>query len=166
MNFKNPKGVAFSPTGDLLYIADTGNHRIQIFNVIISIDSIDYTYFKTLGSEKCVPGKTNDLFDNPSSVAISTIDNKIYISDTGNNQIKIYNKVNQEYIFLSLLEGFNNPIGIAVSIDNIIYVADSKNHRIAVFNGNNYITTLGSINSAGKDNTKFNNPCGVADSAE
>jgi sugar lactone lactonase YvrE len=171
MNFKNPKGVAFSPTGDLLYIADTGNHRIQIFNVIISIDSIDYTYFKTLGSEKCVPGKTNDLFNNPSSVAISTIDNKIYISDTGNNRIKIYNKDNQEYIFLSLLEGFfNNPIGIAVSIDNIIYVADSKNHRIAVFNGNstinNYITTLGTIYSAGNDNTKFNNPCGVAVSAE
>jgi PKD repeat protein len=78
--FCEPQGVAIGP-GDVIYVADTGNHRVQIF------DS-DGSYYDTLGTPG-VPGDDNDHFDAPGGVTVDSNGN-IYVGDWGNHRVQIF----------------------------------------------------------------------------
>jgi len=75
-------------------------------------------------------------FKYPSDVAVSR-DNRIYVVDGVNNQIKVFS---YEGAFLTAFgtEGaapgqFRQPLGIDVDRSGMIYVADSGNHRVQIF---------------------------------
>ncbi len=71
--FNNPSDIAVDNGGNV-YVADTGNNRIQKF-------SSNGSYLTQWGSA----GTNNGQFNGPSSVAIDSSGN-VYVSDSGNNR--------------------------------------------------------------------------------
>lgn len=78
-------------------------------------------------------------FSNPADIYISE-DNKIYISDTGNNRIVV---LDRELSLVKIITGFDrngsadsllSPSCVFVDEDDMIYIADTENDRIVVLN--------------------------------
>ncbi len=129
--FKNPAGIAVDASGNV-YVADTGNHRVQkLTNALV--------YSSTIGTTPLTSGTGNGQFSSPAGIAVDSSGN-IYVSDTGNNRIQIFNS-SGTYVsqFGSSGTGngqFSGPRGIAVDSSGNIYVADTGNHRIQKFDSN------------------------------
>jgi DNA-binding beta-propeller fold protein YncE len=83
----------------------------------------------------------------PSSVFV-TLDGKIYIADTGNNRVAIFNP-DGSLLYQFGKNGnkpgqFNAPQGIAVNGKGMIYVADTLNNRVQIFNHDGiYLRAIG-----------------------
>ena len=121
---------------DLLYVADTWNHRILVLDA-------DGQPVRELGRSGEITD-TNDsvdptvqpgLFYGPRSIAIS--DGEIYVTDTGNERVQVFAS---DGTFLRAFGGYGTepgkllePVGIAIGPDGNVYVADTGNGRISVF---------------------------------
>ena len=166
--FNSPAGIAISAVGNRIYVADEDNHRVQVF------DGATRNYIATLGTTGSA-GAINTQFNNPRDVAVSAVDNRIYVADEGNYRVQVFDGASRSYIATFGTTGsygasntqFRSPCGVAISADNRLYVADFYNHRVQVFDGatRNHIATLGT-GSGGVSNTQFNYPAGVAVSAD
>lgn len=172
-----------------VYVADSGNVRVQIFKVLSPLKSVlpkmtavplllDFestidavegindifslpgkglfsvadkksrvdvwsSVNQTIGSEGAGAGQ----FSKPTGVYV-TLDNRMYISDTGNHRVQIFNSdrtLSYEFGRNGNKPGqFNFPQGIVVNSKGMIYVADTLNHRIQVFNQDGiYLKTFG-----------------------
>ena len=82
LRFYFPNSVAVS-TDNFIYIADTTNHRVQVFN--------DNIYINTLGIRNS-SGSSNTQFNNPVAVAVSQDGKQIYVVDRDNNRVQVFNK--------------------------------------------------------------------------
>jgi PKD repeat protein/sugar lactone lactonase YvrE len=160
--FIDPSGLTFDQNGNL-YIADTGNHRVQIYNN-------QFVHVATLG-ETGVSGSDNAHFNNPNDVAVDK-DGYIYVADADNHRVQVFNS-NRQYVRTIGGGGTGNDFGhfsgwgphhIAVDSQGRLYVVDSGNSRVQVFdnfaNGNAYLTTLGG--RSGTQSGRFSNVKGVA----
>jgi sugar lactone lactonase YvrE len=111
-----------------LYVADTGNNRIQKLKT-------DGTFVDSWGSY----GNENALLDSPADVAVDS-SGYIYVADTGNNRIQKFNPDgtwNSTWGTQGSRTGqFNKPSGIAVDSQGYVYVSDTENHRIQKFDSN------------------------------
>lgn len=76
-----PFGIDFHEVNSFLYVADYVNHRIQRFNVNVSLDGTTVAGGNGAGSGA-------DRLDSPYSVYASRTSNYIYITDYGNNRIQ------------------------------------------------------------------------------
>jgi uncharacterized protein (TIGR03663 family) len=115
-----------------VYVADTWNHRIQIF-------SGDGFYITGWGVYGAATDSTNTLaFYGPRDVAID-LDGNVLVADTGNKRVRVYTP-NGVWIKDIGSAGagvgqLDEPSGLAVNpISGEIYVADTWNRRIQVFN--------------------------------
>jgi sugar lactone lactonase YvrE len=84
--FVRPRGLALSADGEVLYVADSGQHIIR------AID-IESRQTSTLAGEYGVPGAFNDVgvdagFNNPFDVAASADGERLYIVDRSNHAIR------------------------------------------------------------------------------
>jgi hypothetical protein len=177
--FNSPEDVFVGPSGKV-WVADTGNHRIQIFDA-------EGTYEGEFGTYYDVPW----TFNSPSSIAVSAVQLRdpfedsflyVYVADTGNHRIQSFRfPVNEpsEWGFYGDLEGeFHLPEGI--DIDPIepqfpdgdppafqndttpedweahVYVADMGNHRVQYFTQEG--TFAGLFGVYGTGTTEFNRP--------
>ena len=107
--FDYPRGLAFDSDNDLLYVADSRNDRIQVFEIV---------------NRNTCPSGTTEI-----------IDGVCFVEEFG-------------------LQGqgdgrFNTPVGIALDSDNEkLYVADSLNHRVQVFDLTTATTTTTTTSSS------------------
>lgn len=144
----SPLGLAAN--ADFIYVADSGNHRIQVFTTAGS-------YTNGWGSSGSADGK----FSTPSGVAFG--DDKVYVADRGNNRVQVFTT---NGVFLSKWGAagsgsgqFSGLRGIAVDADNV-YVTETGNHRVQVFTkAGAYVRQWG---SQGSVLGQFNEPQGVA----
>jgi tripartite motif-containing protein 71 len=149
--FSEPQQVAVDPSGHV-YVADSGNHRIQKFNS-------SGTYDTQWGSE----GSGNGEFDTPAGIAVDPSGN-VYVVDIRNHRIQKFNS-SGTYDTQWGREGSGNgefeyPQGIAIDISGHVYVVDAGNQRIQKFNSSGtYDTQWG---SEGSGDGEFNNPQGIA----
>lgn len=123
-HFNGPKGIAID-SSDKIYVADTSNHRVQIF------DSSGNFLSKFGGF-----GSGDGQFSSP--IAITTNNSEIIIADTGNNRVQIFDSSGVFQLkFGSSGSGdgqFDSPEGIEVDSLSNIFVSDKNNLRIQKFN--------------------------------
>lgn len=122
-----------------VYVPDTGNHRIQVFNP-------NGTYYRTFGSY----GTGNDQFDCPAGVAINPTNGYIFISDKCNQRIQVYASNWMHRMTLGVLDqtGTDNrhfawPLSIALDSNGALFVADNDNNRVqkCTLSANDYTCT-------------------------
>jgi len=108
-----------------LYVADTLNFRVQIFNA-------DGTFKKAIGGQGDSPGKLN----RPKGVAVDS-EGHIYVADTSFNNFQIFDADGNILLFVGLAGRgpgeFLLPAGLYVDEQDRIYVADQGNSRVQVF---------------------------------
>jgi hypothetical protein len=124
---KNPQGLCFD-SGDNLYVADTGNHRILKF-------SPDLELLWEVGAEGSGAGQ----FREPTDVAVDS-NGRIIVADARNHRIQI---LSESGSFISSFgkEGkgtgeFNYPANVTIDDRDNIIVTDRFNHRLCVFDRN------------------------------
>ena len=138
-------------TGNI-YVADSGNERIQKFSNTGGF----ITKWGGLGT-------ANGQFDNPSRVAVDSGGN-VFVSDSNNNRIQKFNS-DGKFIRKWGSEGtangqFSFPEGIGINLKSgNIYVADTGNNRIQEFtNTGGFIRSWGSVGSASVDSIESTEP--------
>ena len=130
--FHGPAHIAIY--NDYLYVADRGNHRVQIYQITFS-PSFTMTYFTTLG-QTGVAGDDSNHFDNPSGVAVDA--NYVYVADTFNHRVQVFNRSSRTYVttiggYGSGNGQFDQPYDVAVDASGYLYVADFENSRVQQF---------------------------------
>ena len=120
----------------------------------------------------------------PVNLAIDK-DNKFYITDFGDNTIKIFSNLNDLTTPSSVITGFNFnektfsfpdilitlkevPIedGGTETHNDKLFVSDPFNHVIKVYNIDNTLELIATLGSFGSGDAQFNQPCGLALSAD
>jgi len=145
-----PYSVATDPGGNV-YVADTGNNRIQKFDSSGSFVTSWGAY-----------GTGSGQFVSPSGITLDPAGN-VYVADTGNNRIQKFT-ANGEFVTAWGTPGsdngqFNEPYGIAIDPAGNIYVTDAGNNRIQKFNSSGtFVTAWGSY---GNGNGQLNVPYGI-----
>jgi hypothetical protein len=111
--------------GGQIFVADTGNHRIQKF-------SSTGIFVSTLGSQ----GTGDGQFESPSGVAVDSGGN-IYVADTGNHRVQ---KFTSSGVFVAAIGTFgsgsgqfDSPKGVAIGPSGGIFVTDAVNEKVQVF---------------------------------
>jgi len=161
-HFNNPEHIAIF--GGLLYVADSLNHRIQIFDITLPQM---YFYVASIGSADrsgSAPGQLRW----PGGVAVNT--NYIYVADSDNHRVSIYHRTDRVYA-ATLGTGwgtgpteFKNPRDVAVDEAGNIYVADWNNCRVQQFDSElTYVRTYGTTGVPYvTDGYHYYHPFGVA----
>ena len=154
--FNEPAGLTYDEDNDLLYVADTENNRIQVFEIISGnncpsgtdeiIDGV--CFVEEFGSS----GSTDGRFNSPSGLAIDENSGILYVADTDNNRIQMLSVTggsSSDTLSFSDKFGssgndedeFDKPADLAINNNgDKLYVADSENNRIKTYeltNGDN-----------------------------
>jgi len=183
LEFRDPEVAAFGPDGNL-YIGDTANHRIQVFNS-------QYQYLRTIGSLGIGGGQFNTITD----IAVAA-DGRIAVVETGNARFQVlandgtslfsrtlfqtgefpyavafdaqgrlcvafgfgrwnvYNTAFEEVGSFNVSGQFVNPRGAAIDTAGRLYIADAQLPRVLVYNSSGQHV---------QTITKPGNPAGFAD---
>ena len=119
-----------------IYVADTANHRVEIFN-----------YDGTLNYEFGKNGNKPGQFNSPQGIAVNG-KGMIYVADTLNNRIQVFN---QDGIYLSMIgqeepdaddktvdecQKLNLPKVLAIDTKDRLYVVDADTTQVKVFDEN------------------------------
>jgi predicted membrane-bound mannosyltransferase/DNA-binding beta-propeller fold protein YncE len=150
-----PRNVAIGPD-ERIYVADSGNHRIQLF------DS-DGNFLGGWGSFGIEPGQFNE----PWGIAVA--ENFVYVADTWNHRIQKFTLAG-EFVALFGHSGlpevgdaaglFYGPRDVLVLPDGRLLVTDTGNHRIQVLDSEgNFLDQLG---PRGRQLGEMNEPVGLA----
>lgn len=84
-----PTALALDPSGRHLYIADSGNHVIRLFDLTLnSISTIAGTMGKPGKSGDGGPGRAAQ-FSTPSGLALDEASRKLYIADLNNHAVRL-----------------------------------------------------------------------------
>lgn len=119
--FNRAEGIAID-SADRIYVADSCNHRIQVF-------SLEGKWLKSFGKA----GRGLGEFSYPVDVQVDR-QGRRYVCEYGNSRIQVFDANDQP---LEIIGGpgakpgqFSNPWGIALDSRDNLYVADSGNHRV------------------------------------
>ena len=142
-----PRGVAAAPDGRV-WITDTGNHRIVVFNRALGEP-------RSIGKLGAGPGE----FSSPVGIAAGP-DGKIYVADIGNRRIEVLDGQGrfQRSMPVPGWEGAAEPF-LEIADSGSIYVSDPNAGKVLE------LATSGELRntwSAGEDGKPFARPTGVA----
>jgi len=94
----------------------------------------------------------NARFNEPSAIAVAG-DGKVYIADTSNNQIRVWDRGEVYTLAGTGVEGyldghakkarFNDPRGIVIGPDGNLYVSDTGNRRVRMISRRGVVSTEG-----------------------
>jgi uncharacterized protein (TIGR03663 family) len=149
--FYGPRDIAVDGEGNL-FVADTGNKRIQKFDP-------NGEPLGQWGGEGSLPGQ----FLEPVGIAIDEQDN-VYVADTWNQRIQVFDRG-----FLPLAqwplqawfgESLLNKPYLAVDTTGRVYATDPEGHRVFVFDQAGALVAI--FGKYGTDAASFDLPTGIA----
>ena len=150
LQFNIPCGIAISPITGQVYIADLGNHCIQVLNP-------DLTFSHSFGSE----GSANGQFQLPFDIAIDS-QGLVYVTDRHNDRIQKFSP-DGKFVGQFGTKGsgpgqLKSPFGITIdtAATGLVYVSEEGNNRISVFTSDGVFVS--SFGSEGSNIDQFNLP--------
>ena len=144
--FNHPSGIAVS--GELVYVCDTENHRVQILN----------------GCHLDVHGEFCNDDMRPVDIAIDKEGKIVYVLDCANKNIHIFQEGTLESLYtIDLTEPqylkLQQPMGICVDTKRFVYITDEQKHGVLVLDAAaNFKMFFG---SRGYHEGEFNGPTGI-----
>jgi uncharacterized protein (TIGR03663 family) len=148
--FYGPRQLAFDKTHKELYVADTGNKRIMVFDP-------QGNYLRQFGSKGSGPG----LFDEPVGVALSQDGSKVYVSDLRNKRVEVLDRNGKYLSEIKMNWNDQQPLAepyLKTDAQDNLYVSDPTNGKVYRFDANGNQTKV-------YDNTNganLVNPVGLA----
>ena len=119
--FNRPEGICVDAE-DRVYVADSCNHRIQVF-------SRDGKFLRAYGK----PGQAKGELSYPYDICVDAAGRQ-YVCEFGNSRIQVFDAHDKP---IEIIGGagaepgqFNNPWSVALDSAGNLYVADSQNHRV------------------------------------
>ena len=142
--FQTPVGVAVQQQNGAIYVADSGNARVQKFNSNPAFvaawgwgvaDGMAHSEVCTSTCQAGIPGSGPGQFSNPRSIAVGSAPGpsmgKVFVGDWGNNTVL---KFDADGAFLGSIDGSNTPQGqfvalrgVAVDQHGNLWVVDGAN---------------------------------------
>jgi DNA-binding beta-propeller fold protein YncE len=118
-SFMDPWGLAFDARRDRLYVADSGNARVQVFDRL----------GVSLASWPLEEGSR------PAGLAVDDA-GRVWVADPGTNRILAFDHEGRLLVAAPSGEGFGpfrGPLDVAAGAGNLVIVADSGSGRVGVF---------------------------------
>jgi len=121
--FAGPHGLTFK--ANEVYVADSQNHRIQVFDE-------NGVFLRKFGTWGVNPGQ----FHSPHGVALDSQGN-VYVADRYNHRVQKFSSSGSfimQWGSLGTEPGqFNSPWNVGVDYNDIVYVVEAENHRVQLF---------------------------------
>lgn len=154
---KNPRRLCIS--GGKVFLADRENNRVLIYDSIPTFNNstasvvVGQVNFGSSAANQGMEIPTATTLNKPTGVFVTG--NKLFITDTGNNRILIFNQIPTsnnaaadvalgQYDFFHnqpnrdqatpLANTLYNPFGSVFSDGTRLFVTDNDNHRVLIFN--------------------------------
>jgi DNA-binding beta-propeller fold protein YncE len=119
--FNRAEGVCVD-AADRIYVADSCNHRIQVF-------SSDGKFLRAYGHAGTAAGEMSYPYD----IRVDE-QGRQYVCEFGNSRIQVFDAQDHSLEVIGRAGGepgeFNNPWSMAFDSKGNLYVADSQNHRV------------------------------------
>lgn len=122
--FRSPSGVAVDAAGDV-YVSDTNNHRIQVFDMY-------GTFKRQFGSS----GSTAGRFAFPHGIAIDDASGTLYVADRDNHRVQVFDLQGTYQYSRGGSFGYDpdkgdyiRPEGVAINGSHL-YVTSTGNHFV------------------------------------
>jgi DNA-binding beta-propeller fold protein YncE len=148
---QSPQGVAVQPTSGNIYVADTGNARVDVFgptgNFVRALgwgvaDGQSRAEVCTTSCQAGIAGSGPGQFSRPTTVAIGAppgpAANKVFVGDAGNNAAEQFDA---NGTFTSTIDGtstpeghFQNLVGVALDRNGNLWTADGSTNNVDEFN--------------------------------
>ena len=186
----SPQGLALG--NSRLYVTDTGNNRVLLFNISPASISNGQNALSVLGQPNFTTSgadNTNVKMNNPRDVAYDVANQRLFVAQAGNHRVSVFDVVSTttgeaavnilgQPSFASTsasntASGMSQPYGVTYDSDSDrLFVAQSGNHRVTVYDtteitdGEAAINILGQTSfltaTSGTTISKLNQPRGVA----
>ncbi len=179
----HPSGNALDAINHRLFISDSDNNRVLVFNLNVSNQLVDRTPDYVLGQASFVTktvSTTQSGMNTPSGLAYDSVNNRLFVADSSSNRVLVYDVAsitNGENAVAVLGQidfvnssaattqaGMSNPTRLAYdTVNQRVFVVDNSNSRVTAYNatstiinGANAVAVLGQTNftSSGSDTTQ------------
>jgi DNA-binding beta-propeller fold protein YncE len=155
-NLENPEAVAYDSVNQLLYVADSGNNRVLVFNVAPGTIANGENASYVLGQSSYTTqssGHTASKMHGPSSLAFDPVNNRLFVGDGSNCRVLVFNTasiatgMSASYALgqsstsadscsgSGLANIAGNPSGLAYDATSMrLFVFEGGNNRVMTFN--------------------------------
>ncbi len=150
----SPYNVSFSPDGQFVYVADTGNERIAVFSSTNCTGANNQCAWIANYGSRCpnpcpAPPGNAAYFNALRRVSVDPATGNIWAADFWGSGIHEFSPTGAPMLEIdgsaAPASGFAEAYGVAVGPDGTTYVADRLNQRIEEFDaGGNYVGDEGS----------------------
>ena len=110
-------GMCLSPDGELLFVADGGNHCVHVFR------AADGAHVRTIGSK----GNDDGQFNYPYDVCVSPSGEWLFVAELRNKRVQVLSASDGTYARTLGEDVVNKPMGMCVAAQgasNLLYVTD------------------------------------------
>lgn len=148
---KRPTGLALDEVRNRLYVADTVNHRIMLYD-------LDGTFIRQIGQRGSDPGS----FNYPVNLTVDG-EGQLYVVDTGNFRVQVFSPEGEYVMEVGQIGdgfgSFSRPKGVGVDSEGHMYVLDAAFSNFQIFGQNGQLLMF--VGQLGREPGKFWLPLGL-----